>query len=111
MGFIKDIKEIKNTLNDVTKDLFYKAKKYDEIMEYLKHIKINVKRADIVVSEDYQYNVRVKYEIPDIIVKVNNKVDSNNDLFKSINMLNLISVSDMDKISKKIKEAKEKNGE
>lgn len=111
MGIFKDIKEIKDTLNDVTKDLFYKAKKYDELVEQLSKIKINVKKVSLIISEDYTHDVKIEYEIPDVIIKTNQSVKSNNDFFASINKLNLISISDMDKISKKIEEAKQKNGD
>ena len=111
MGIFKDIKEIKDTLNDVTKDLFYKAKKYDELVEQLSKIKINVKKVSLIISEDYTHDVKIEYAIPDVIIKTNQSVKSNNDFFASINKLNLISISDMDKISKKIEEAKQKNGD
>lgn len=111
MGIFQDVKDIKETLNNVTKDLFYKAKKYDELVEQLSKLKINVKRVSLIISDDYTHDVKIEYEIPDVIIKTNQLVTENHDLFASINKLNLISISDMNKISKKIEEAKLKNGD
>ena len=111
MALRKDIKEIKETLNNITSEIFDKAKKYDELINYLSKIKINVKRASLILSNETNYDVRIEYQVPDIIVKVDKDKTYADDMFKSINLLNLISMEDMRKISQKIEEAKLKNGE
>lgn len=111
MGLRKDVKDIKEKLDNITSELFVKAKKYDEIMNYLSNIKISVKRASLTLSDDARYGVKVEYQVPDAIIKVDKDKNHTTDMFKSINMLNLISISDMEKITKKLEEAKQKNGE
>lgn len=124
MGFIKDIKELKEESKknlQLTKDIFsktesftkennYKIKKYEEISELLKNIKISVKDSKLFVNNDGLIGVEIEYDIPKIklFLDEDGKMIKNN-LFYSINMLNLISIEDMEQIQNKIEEAKKYN--
>ena len=110
MGFIKDIKEIKTTLNEIASDTLEKARKYDELMKYLSKIKLELEKAALSYNQDGTYNVKVNYKMPYVLLSFDG--DGNviqNERFTAINMLNLISIDDMMKISEVINEAKNKN--
>lgn len=111
MGFIKDIKEIKEAVNEMREDTFTKAKKYDEVREYLKHIVLDVKNISLFLNEDGSTGVKIDYTIPPIklFFDGDNKV-LKNERFVAINMLDLISKEDMYKITEKLVEAQEKIG-
>ena len=51
MSIRKDLKEIKSTLKEITKGALYKSKKYDELQNYLKSLKLKIKNAKIVFLE------------------------------------------------------------
>ena len=111
MGWIKDIKFIKSNFEKITDETIKKAKAYDEIKSYLKHIKFDVKNTSVVFdAENMCYCVQIKYDIPQINIHIDkdNNIEKN-DRFISINTLDLISISDMQKISSKIDEIKKMN--
>ena len=45
MGLRKDVKLIKQQLDELTNSTMLKARKYDELMEHLEKIKLDVKNA------------------------------------------------------------------
>lgn len=111
MGFLKDIKEIKETLNKVTGEALNKSIKYDELINRIEKVKINVQKVSLSYNQDGTYNVKVDYSIPNILLSFDS--DGNiiqNERFTAMNMLNLISIEDMMKISACIENAKKKNG-
>lgn len=118
MSFLKDIKEIKqdvkkvtSTVDSLTAETIEKAKKYDEMKEYLSNIKFSVDKINLILDKsDFVYAVKIEYKIPPVTIFVDSDgQQAVNQRFKSINMLDLISFDDMQKITKKIEEAKNKN--
>ena len=110
MGFLKDIKEIKDKVNLINEKTLHKSQKYDDIIEKLKTIKIKVTKVSLYMN-DGKWDVKVDYDVPTNIIKVDENTSYQNEMFTNINILNLISMEDMVKIAKKIEEAKIKNGE
>ena len=100
---LKNQKEIKALLNPKTLE---KAKKYDELEETVKDVKFNLKSTRSYVDENGMDVVSITYEpITEIVVVTDNDVISSS-RFKAINKLNLISLSDMRKISAAIEKTK-----
>jgi uncharacterized protein with GYD domain len=117
MGFFKDIKDIKDTVNVINENVnsinektLQKSIKYDDVINKLKTIKIKVKRVYLYIN-DGKYDVKVEYELPTNIIQVNKDKVHQNEMFTNINTLNLISMEDMIKIAEKVEEAKIKNGD
>lgn len=120
MSFLKDIKQIKENVNAVTEkfdeltaETIRKAKKYDELKDYLSKVKFSVDKITLVLDKkDFVYGVKVEYNIPPITLFVDSDGGQvTNERFKAINMLDLISFDDMAKIKQKINEAINKNKE
>lgn len=117
MGFVKDIREIKENSKKIleetktfTKDNAWKIKEYDKISELLKNVKLNVKEAKLFVNNDGLIGVSIDYNFPSIKVLLDEDgtvVKDNR--FYSVNMLNLIPFEDMQKIQSKINEARRMN--
>ena len=114
MGIKKDILEevqdIKKNLQVFTNESQTKIKKYDEIMEYLKDVKINVSNIKPIINDKGTINVEITYSIPKQIIEFDdeNNIVANK-IFKAINMLNLISFEDMEKIGLMLEKAKMQN--
>ena len=114
MGIKKDILEevqdIKKNLQVFTNESQTKIKKYDEIMEYLKDVKINVSNIKPIINDKGTVNVEITYSIPKQIIEFDdeNNIVANK-IFKAINMLNLISFEDMEKIGLMLEKAKMQN--
>ena len=113
MSIRKDLKEIKETLKDITKGALHKSKKYDEMSEQIKHIKLKVKSAKVVFLENGTFGVEVTYDIPTITVQYDKTVNTwaKNESFYAINKLNLVSFKDMLRVKKVLDEAVRKNVE
>lgn len=111
MRLRKEVHIIKEKIDKLTDETINKAKAYDELKSYLKHINIDVKNTVLTFDTDAMcYCIQVNYDIKPIKIfldKDNNIV--RNETFIAINTLDLISLSDMAKISSKIEEAKEMN--
>ena len=106
---IEDIEHIKSTLDYMTKETFYKAQKYDEWKTYLNNIKFQTKSHPTFNKNDGSCGVVVNYSLSlNLILDDNNEIIGN-DVFKAINMLNLISLEDMNNISETIKAAIKQN--
>lgn len=107
---MEQLTEIQGKMDTLTAENQQKIKKYEEITEYLGDIKINVSKIDFVVDKNGNVGIEVSYTIPKQKVEFD---DENhliqNKTFKAINMLNLISFDDMQKISNKLDDAKMKN--
>lgn len=113
MGIIKDVKEIKKQINDISSrfdnKIIKKAEKYDEIKKLLKNIKFNLKitqKTDIDGSEEFE----ITYILPKITLKYDDqgKIYTDNDLFTSINQLDLIEIDDFLELSKIYNSSKNK---
>ena len=107
MGLRKDVKEIKDTLNQVTKTALTKANLYEKQLELLSKIKIEVKKVSTVLNPNLTTGIKVEYYIPPIQINIDSEGNvENNEMFKAINLLDLISFEDMGKISSEIAKAK-----
>ena len=111
MGIKKEIKSLKDKIEKIeqlfNKEIVEKATKLDEIEENLKSVNLKIKSAKMFVTETGEEQLKVEYEIDSVYLRFDQ--DNNimfNPTFYSINMLNLISPADMQKISKAIEKAK-----
>lgn len=112
MGLLKDFKEMKKQVDEVhdllDKTIIFKAKKYDEIMLYLKNISLDLK-IDKFINELGEDEYKLTYSLPSVNLRFDEKGElQENLLFTSINMLDLISVEDIQKLLKIISEEKNK---
>lgn len=100
----EDQKQIKKLLDP---SIIEKARKYDEFAKYLKDFKLSVSKVSESTDENGYPQVIVIYEpiVEKVSVEGDERVFSSN-RFKSINFLNLISITDMKKISTAIEKAK-----
>lgn len=105
------IKEIKKKLDSLTDETILKAKKYEELIKHLSNVKLRVKKSKLFLSEaTANIGVEVEYEtLPVKIIFDENNEIIKNDRFIAINMLDLIPMSDMDKLNELIKEARKRN--
>lgn len=111
MFFKKKFNEIKKDTEEIIKilngDLKEKALEGEEIKRLLSNIELKVKSIIEVPGENGSTDLRIIYEAPQIILKFDdNNEPYENNIFKSINMLNLISIDDMQKIVNAIKNRK-----
>lgn len=111
MFFKKKFNEIKKDTEEIIKilngDLKEKALEGEEIKRLLSNIELKVKSIIEVPGENGSTDLRIIYEAPQIILKFDdNNEPYENNVFKSINMLNLISIDDMQKIVNAIKNRK-----
>lgn len=111
MGIKKEIGLVKEKIDKIEqlfdKNVVTKANKLDEIEKNLKEITLKIKSAKMFVTESGEEQLKIEYEIDPIYLQF----DATNNImfnptFYSINMLNLISPSDMKKISEAIEKAK-----
>lgn len=110
MGLIKNVKKIMLELEEIKKTLtpsvINKANKYDETKEHLSNVELKVSNIVEFIDNNGNKGLKVFYEVSPIILQLDD--DSKEIIydkkFVSINMLNLISNEDMNKISKKIEE-------
>ena len=114
MSLRKDIKAIKQMVEEMHKDyddLLKKERKLAEQTELLKHVKFVVKRADTMFNQNtLSYGVVVEYELPKVQVDFEvGGEQMTNDRLRAINMLDLISFDDMQKIKQALDEAKKLN--
>lgn len=110
MSVRKDLKEVKKLVEEIHSQYataFKKARLYDEQKELLKHIKFVVKDCQTVFNENtLAYSVVVRYELPKVQVDFEvGGEQMQNDRLRAINLLDLISAEDMEKIRKKLQEA------
>lgn len=104
-------KKIKQEIDEINKKLdallnsgiMNKANKCDFLEQNIKNIKLKVSRIKPVLLES-NVGVTIEYEIAPVTVYLDNGNVFPNETFKSINLLNLISFEDMQKIQKKIED-------
>ena len=110
MSLRKDVKIIKQQLEDLGKDLFKKAREYDVLSEEVKKVKLDVKNVSLFVDEFGSTSVNVEYSIPPVKIFFDSDGQIlKNERFIAMNMLDLITLEDMEKIAIKINLAKERN--
>lgn len=100
MSVKKDIKETVDRIETLlTGNLKERAKRADELEEYLSHVELRVKSVSEVPGSDGTTDIRVVYECPQIIIRYDGNGNIiENETFKAINMLNLIPLEDMQRI-------------
>ena len=103
MGLIKDIKETKKMVQEIrdanAKVITEKARKYDELMSYLKNINFNIDKIIPAVDDLGNTKYGVTYKSHTIIQEFDHEGNPiKNDFIYSINMLNLVSVEDWAKL-------------
>ena len=108
MGLRKEVKQIKTTLEELKSNLapgiIEKARKYDELVDNLSKIKIKVKSAKKIINDVGDKQLKVEYEIEPIILDFDEKGNPKHEpMFYALNMTNLISFEDMQKLIKAIK--------
>ena len=114
---LDELNELKNKIDDLTKDVSTltkdnqtKIKKYNEMVEFLKDVKISVSKVNFNVNDRGSIGVDIHYHIPKQSIYFNDENEIiMNKTFRAINMLNLISLDDMQKISILLEDAKRKN--
>lgn len=110
MGLRKDVKLIKQQLDELTAETMLKSRKYDELLEYLEKIKLDVKNASLFTDEFGSYGVKIDYSIEPIKIFFDSDGKLlKNERFYAINMLDLISLADMEKIAVVLNTATERN--
>ena len=80
-----------------------KAQRCDFLDLNLKNVKIKVSKITPVFIQD-NFGLTIEYKIDPITIYIDNGNVFPNESFKSINLLNLISFEDMQKIQKKIED-------
>lgn len=109
MGFIKDIKEIKQILNESYKEILYKAKKYDELKDILSRVVVNVKNIKNGIDEFANEYIDIEYSVPSVQIKFDNEGNEiMNERFKAMNLSGIIPIEDLIKMSKKITQIQNK---
>jgi hypothetical protein len=114
MGIIKDIKETRKIVEEMhnanTKIINEKARKYDELISYLKNINFNIDKIIPAVDDLGNTKYAITYKSPTIIQEFDEtgKPIKNNFIY-SINMLDLVSVEDWKKLQDIYELEKQKN--
>ena len=107
MSLRKDVKDIKELVEQMSKETLHKAKEYDRLIELLKMIPVRVSKIHTSMNKDLTYSVKIEYGLPAVELKVDkNTYAPNTESFKAINLLNLLSMEDAQKISREIEKAK-----
>ena len=111
MGLRKEIKEIKQSLDELktsfSRSVIEKAERMDETDKYLENVKLKLKSVKIFVTETGEEQLKIEYEVEPIYLQFD--PDNNiiyNPSFYSMNMLNLLSPADMQRVSSAIEKAK-----
>ena len=95
-----------NERNTEIKELREQVKKYEDVKELLKPIKLKVKK---VLYSETSETVIIEYETPTVILEFDNGEQiTRNDFLKSVNLLNIIGLEDQMKIQNEINKAKER---
>ena len=88
------------------KELREETKKFSEIKELLKPVKLKVKK---VAYDEVSDTVLIEYEAPTVILEFDNGVQiTKNDFLKSTNLLGIIGLEDQIKIQNEINKATER---
>lgn len=111
MSFLKDLKELKKEVAEIKAalvgNLEKKGKEYDEMKEDLSHVLLKVRAIVNTVDDFGKPALKVVYEAPQVLLTFddNGNVLENN-TFKAINGLDLISLDDKLMLLKEINEKK-----
>ena len=113
MGLIKDIKQTRKIVEDLNQSLnptiINKAKKYDELMSYLSHLKFSIDKIVEGIDDFGNTKLFITFKSPTLIQEFNEIGEPiKNDFIYSINMLNLVSIEDFEKLGNVISKEKDK---
>ena len=109
----KDVKLIKKELSELKETLTINiesiAKVADELESYLANVGLKVKSITEFYEEDGTASLRINYEAPQVVLRFTADGELlQNETFKSINMLNLVSSKDMELLTRTIDSKKNK---
>lgn len=103
----KILKEIESINAFLTSDSKKKIEELENIKKMLSFIQLSVKGTNVGYDNAGNKVLTIKYEMPNIHLTIEDGELSENETFKAINMLNLISMTDLiklqDFISKNVK--------
>lgn len=105
MGIRKEIKQIHEDIAGIkevlTPSVIEKARKYDEMKDLCKNIELNIEKAKYSLDDNGNRVLEIKYDLPTVLIKFdeNDKVIKN-EIFYSINMLDLVKTEDLKKLYK-----------
>lgn len=103
---LKEIEDVKKLLDP---SIIEKARKYDELCARLKEIKFGVHKVSKSIDEKGRQQVVILYEQPREVVYVyDDGTTESSARFKSMNMLNMVTLRDMRMISEAIDSLKSK---
>lgn len=110
MRLKKIVENIEKKVNYLSKDSFYKARKYDEQKELLKKINLKVKKVNLFLNNDGQVGLDIDYEIAPLKIYFDDDGQMlKNERFYAINALDLVSKEDMQKVQEFLNEAIKRN--
>ncbi len=114
MSFLKDVKEIKQTLNELKEasigNLEKRSKRADELENYLSKVRINLKKVSDITLQNGKSGIRIIYDMPQIILELDDNGEIiPNDTFTAINMLDLLNMNDLIYLSRIINSKKKLN--
>lgn len=97
-------------INEMNNGAVQKAAKYEEIINLLKNVKINVKKFSSELKDNAMMSLKIEYEIPPIeLIFDSENTLLVNERFRAMNLLNLISFEDMAKIQEQLKIVEKQN--
>lgn len=112
MGIRKDIKLIKEKVEQITKETIYKADQYSFLKENLDKISIELDDVKTFIDDYGKVGLKVKYKIPEINIILDDNNDIiKNDIFYAINILKLLPVEDERKLINSIKKIQNINNQ
>lgn len=103
----KKLDEINSILTKLNQGILEKSKRYDELKTNLNKVKFKVSKVKPIIDDKGTNGIEITYSIPSIKIYFDeNGEHLTNDRFTAINMLDLISLGDMSKISNEMEKAK-----
>ena len=104
---LNDVQEIKKGLETLSEANQKKIAKYEETKEQLSKIRIEISNVKTCIENNGSLSLEVHYKVPVAKIRIDDEgfldVD---EMFRAINLLNLISFEDMNKVQKKLEELK-----
>lgn len=107
----KDVAElIKVIKTQELEKLRVESKELKEIKELISHVQFKIKDIKAFEGDEIgKTNIRIIYQLPTVVLTLDENGNPNkNDFFYSTNMLDMISIEDMQKVQKIINQEKNK---
>ncbi len=113
MGTKKELKEIKEAINNleekINADLQKKVQRLNFLEENLQHVILNVDKISTEINNAGEEFLRIEYKTDPIDIMFDENGDPMfNQIFYSINILDLLDKGDMSKLDKALKKFKKK---